>query len=52
MGCNCGGASSTASKVYIYTDGNGVQTSYNTEIEAMAAKIRAGGGGSIRVESK
>jgi hypothetical protein len=53
MPCNCGGGQAkNASNKYIYTDGNGRQQSFNTEIEAKAARIRAGGGGSIRTESK
>lgn len=51
MGCNCGGGT-TAKNTYIYTDPNGQQHTYNTEIEARAAQIRAGGGGSIRVVTK
>lgn len=52
MPCNCGGGTQSAPKKYVYTNGNGVQSSYNTEIEAKAAQIRAGGGGNIRVDSK
>lgn len=52
MPCNCGGGT-TAKNVYVYTDGtSGRQTTYNTEIEARAAQIRAGGGGSIRTVAK
>lgn len=49
MGCNC---RKVAAKnvTYIYTNPNGVQRSYRTEIEAKAAQLRAGGGGSIRTE--
>lgn len=51
IGCNCG--SKTAQKVnYIYTTPQGRQVTYRTEIEAKAAQIRAGGGGSIRTEAK
>lgn len=46
MGCNCGNKNSTQS--WVYTDVNGVQRSYNTQIEAEAAKVRAGGTGSVR----
>jgi predicted enzyme related to lactoylglutathione lyase len=42
MGCNCGGK--TAKQKYLYTAPNGVQTTYNTEIEARAAQIRNNGG--------
>lgn len=53
MPCNCGGgAAKNASQKHIYTDANGRQQSFNTNIEARAAQIRAGGGGSIRTESK
>lgn len=50
--CNCGGAKSTSSVKHIYTDPQGRQTSYNTNIEARAAQVRAGGGGNIRTEAK
>lgn len=50
MPCNCG-KSSAKQTTYVYVDPKGRQTSYRTEIEAKAAKIRAGGGGSIRTES-
>jgi hypothetical protein len=47
VACNCGGAS--AIKEYIFVDPkSGRQYSYRTEIEAQAAQVRAGGGGSIR----
>ena len=46
MGCNCGGKN--AKLVWVYTDEKGKQTSYNTEIEAKAAKIRNADQGSIR----
>lgn len=52
MPCNCGGAQSSSSVKHIYTDANGRQTIYNTNIEARAAQVRAGGGGSIRTEAK
>jgi hypothetical protein len=51
MGCNCAG-SKTISLKYIYTDSNGRQYTYSTDIEARAAQVRAGGGGSIRTEPK
>lgn len=51
MPCNCGGGANAAKK-YIYTTPQGRQVTYNTDIEARAAQIRAGGGGSIRVETK
>lgn len=50
MGCNCGG---TAKKFkYIFTNDQGRQFTYDSEIEAKAAQIRAGGVGSIRAEPK
>lgn len=52
MPCNCGGASANAKVIHIYTDAKGRQQSFNTDIEARAAQIRAGGGGSIRTEQK
>lgn len=53
MPCNCGGAVKAPAFKYIYTDGTtGRQHTYNTEIEAKAAQIRAGGGGNIRSEPK
>lgn len=44
--CGCGG--NTGNVTWIFTNTKGVQTTYNTEVEAKAAKIRAGGDGSIR----
>jgi hypothetical protein len=52
MGCNCAGQQRAAAVKHIYTNPQGRQTSYNTEIEARAAQVRAGGGGSIRTEAK
>jgi hypothetical protein len=51
MPCNCGSSNNT-NQQYVYTDGKGVQRSFRTEIEARAAQIRAGGGGSIRTVTK
>lgn len=51
MGCNCGGQQKVPVK-YVYTSPKGQQTTFMTEIEAKAAQIRAGGGGSIRIEPK
>lgn len=52
MGCACnkGGKTST----YIYTSPNGQKTTYRTEVEAQAAKIRhkAEGGGSYVTVTK
>lgn len=47
MGCNCG--KKTASQKFIYTAPNGAKTTYKTEIEAKAAKIRNGGGSYVAV---
>lgn len=38
MGCNCNG--NKAAKDYVYTSAKGVRTTYKTEVEAQAAKIR------------
>lgn len=46
-GCGCG-AGRTARQEWIYTDANGRQHTYRTEIEAKAAQVRAKGAGSIR----
>lgn len=51
MPCNCGG-NKAAAKQFIFTDGNGRQWTYNTEIEAKAAQVRASGAGNIRAVSK
>ena len=50
MGCGCGGKNAKVN--YIYTDPKGAQKTYNTEVEAKAAKIRNGNLGSIRTEPK
>jgi hypothetical protein len=50
MPCNCMGANGEK-KVYVYVDANGRQRSYTTELEAKAAKIRAGNTGSVRVDT-
>jgi hypothetical protein len=43
MGCNCGGNKNGAA-VYEFTAPDGSKRVYTSEIEAQAAKIRAGGG--------
>lgn len=43
MGCNCGGGNGQA-LVYVYTAPNGAKTTYNSEVQAKAAKIKNGGG--------
>lgn len=50
MACNCAG--NKVALKYIYTGPDGRQSTYNTEIEARAAQVRAGGAGSIRTEAK
>lgn len=45
MGCNCGGNAATK---WSYVAPNGVVTQYKTEVEARAAKIRAGNTGEVR----
>lgn len=46
MPCGCG--QNGKSSEFVYTSPQGVQQTHKTEIEAKAAQIRAGGGGSIR----
>jgi len=43
MGCACGGKGSTTKK-FVYTAPSGKTTTYKTEVEAQAARIRNGGG--------
>lgn len=43
MGCNCGGNRSQPQR-YEFTAPDGSKKVYNSEIEAQAARIRAGGG--------
>lgn len=43
MGCNCGGNKNQPVR-YEYTAPDGTVKVYSSEIEAQAAKIRAGGG--------
>lgn len=43
MGCNCGGTT-TVPVNYVYTSPTGKKTTYRSEVEAQAAKIRNGGG--------
>lgn len=45
MGCNCGGG---AAKQWNYIAPNGQTTTYRTEVEARAAKIRNGNVGEVR----
>ena len=47
FGCGCGGAKA-ARQEWIYTDKDGKQHSYRSEIEAKAAQVRAKGLGSVR----
>lgn len=52
-GCSKGSISTPGSgSVYIYTSPTGQQSSWPTKYEAEYAKLRSGGGGSIRVEAK
>lgn len=46
MGCNCG--KKNGSTQFVYISPTGQQATYNTEVEARAAQIRAGGGGIVR----
>lgn len=43
MACNCGNKKATVT-TYIFTAPDGRSRTYATEVEAKAAKIRAGGG--------
>lgn len=45
MGCNCSKKASATQ--FIYVAPSGKKTVHKTEIEAKAAQVRAGGGGSI-----
>jgi hypothetical protein len=47
MGCNCGGKRTTATK-FAYVTPEGQTRVYATEVEAKAAKIRAGGVGEVK----
>lgn len=51
MGCGCGG-SKNSSYNYVFTDSNGVQKTYSSELEAKAAQMRSGGGGNVRAVAK
>ena len=46
MGCNCGKKAQASGYVYVASDGSTKR--YATEVEAKAAKIRAGGTGEVR----
>ena len=43
MGCNCG-KSKTVKENFVFVSPDGKRTTYKSEIEARAAKIRSGGG--------
>jgi hypothetical protein len=45
MGCNCGGNTNNG---WNYVAPNGSATTYKTEVEALAAKVRAGGVGEVK----
>lgn len=47
MACGCQGSKST-SNGYVYVDAQGRQTTYRTEVEAKAAKVRAGHAGDVK----
>lgn len=47
MPCNCGGAKSKSSQ-YVYTGSDGKAQTFGSEVEAKAAQIRAGGGGTVK----
>lgn len=50
MPCGCQSARDEK-KNYIYVSEKGTQHTFRTEIEAMAAKVRAGGGGKIEARA-
>jgi hypothetical protein len=45
--CGCQ-SNKTSSSGYVYVDPQNRQTTYRTEVEAKAAKVRAGGVGQVR----
>lgn len=47
MGCNCGNRGTTG---WVYTAPDGRQTTYRTEVEALAAKVRAGNTGTVKAK--
>lgn len=47
MGCNC--SKTKTAKSYVYTSPKGQKTTYRSEIEAQAAKIRNDGGSYVAV---
>jgi hypothetical protein len=49
MPCNCGKKKNSS---FVYVSATGQQTTYNTEVEAKAAKIRAGGTGEVKVVTR
>lgn len=51
MGCNCGGKKA-GSTYWVYTNANGEQTKYATEVEAKSAWLRGSKTGSYREVSK
>ena len=44
MGCGCSGSSTSTASKYEFTTPDGKTKVYSTQVEAEAAKIRAGGG--------
>lgn len=44
MGCGCNKGTSASQLAYKFTAPDGKVTTFNTEVEARAAKIKAGGG--------
>lgn len=44
MGCSCGNRGGGPAPSYQYTSPSGAKTTYRTEVEAQAAKIRNKGG--------
>lgn len=52
MGCNCGGQKSGQATEYRYTSPGGQVTTYRTEVEAMAARVRNSGQGTVTAVAK
>lgn len=49
MGCNCGGSKSSAkTQQYVFVDQSGKKSAPMTQVQANAAKIRAGGAGTVK----
>lgn len=47
MGCNCQGGNKNNAPKWTYTAPSGASSTYNSEVEARAAKIRNGNQGTV-----